>query len=665
MVILDSAHNSEKKFLPASCKTYTTKVIGFVHNRAIVSINCYVMLQKRDSMDQERKVEIVGTVSVIDEASKNFNNQKSSEISSIGSEPDELSELAESPKKADFTSNPSPSQSWRHIGESMPILLPDTDYSCLLWEKGKHLVGRSLSDPLDTHVLTAAVATNNASQPKIASRRKGDKERENILDKREERLTQFFCDLAKSSVWREDQGFLIDNPFTYEKQKNFYIQANQLFIFGRTIGICPLCTRQKKKKGEPRSHIFPRALLELYAAIHCKGDGQFIYDLSDGKPRGAPGLSFPLFCDSCENNGSKEEGLLKDVYLQILGSESARFPITVVRVNKLKHILAILMFRGILLGVNFLKEVLNAYFTDFYEVFIQLRDYCYETECEFYKNKEISNRIYLSLLPNSHFTKYNFDPSYILDLQLRNPEFTSVVVIKGAVFLYTKFDCFHCTLPITPTHNKSLRGSSCFDLSFKDLYDFPNQRLGVQIFPQLLLDYNLSKIEKLAYHLFLFNNSAFMTCKCIVQRFKMREWEPFPLGDNYSIEVEKSDGFELQSLKKDELMQKAQDNSPFFKYHPNDIERVCELNLRKRDTIAEEKLKHKNEILTEAKKANRNLKADLNKCSQEFNELQKRYKQVIEENDNLKEEIRSMKELQGEELQTNRYTNPVSSSPHT
>lgn len=597
-------------------------------------------------VDHERKVGTSGTADTIctDHPYPDFTEPRSSESNGISSQSDVFPE-AESHKKADENCSRMPNR------KSMPNLLPDTDYSCLLWEKTKLLKRRSVSDSLDTRTLTSIVA-EDASYPNLAPRVvANEEEREDTLKKREGRLTQFFHGLEKS-IWQEEQGFFDGSP----EQKNFYIQANQLFIFGRTIDICPLCTR--RKRNEPKSHIFPEALLKLYANIHCKGDGEFVYDLSDGKPRGAPGLSFPLFCNNCETNGSKEEGLLKDIYLEILGSESERLPISEERVHKLKHILAILIFRGILLGVNFLDNGLVN--DDFYRVFFELRDYCCETDCEAYKTKEIAKHIHLSLLPNSHFNINNSDPSYILDLQLRNPEFTSIVVTKRAVFLYTKFDCFHCTLPITPTRIKSLSDSSCFASCYKGFYHFPNQGVGIQIFPQVLLDYNLSKIEKLAYHLFLLNNSAIMNCKCIIQRFKMVKWEPFPIGSKHPIQESPTDVQCLkqdeQCLKQDELIKKAKENSPFIKYQPKDCEIVCEKML----TAAEENLTHKNKKLTESIENGKALTTENIRVRKEVKKLNQQNERLELENKRLKKEIEWMKELRGDSIHTTDYMEPIS-----
>lgn len=357
------------------------------------------------------------------------------------------------------------------------FLLPKTD---LYKERKKHLHQRSLSDSLDSPTLAAKVFDDsNIPMPRLHD----EQTVSGILKKRGEKLGQF---LAKNSLWQENQN--LSTEYTI----SFYIQANQLILFGRECDACLLCTCHISEEGRPKSHIFPQALLKVYTKIHCHNDPQFIYNLSDGEVLGAHGLSFPLFCKTCEKNASVEEELLKKVYLQVqsldfeeqLSFENEKL------IHQLKHILAILMFRGILLGINFLSDIPKHHSDMFYKTFFELRDYCFETVCEVYMEKEISKRIHLSLLPNASFKKYNNDPSYILDWQLRNPEFTSLVEVKGELYLYTKFDCFHCTLSIDPDDIPALKDGCCFCF-----YYYPNETNDS--FPELLLNINLSRIETL------------------------------------------------------------------------------------------------------------------------------------------------------------------------
>lgn len=260
----------------------------------------------------------------------------------------------------------------------------------------------------------------------------------------------------------------------------------------------------------------------------------------------------------------------------------------------------------------------------------------------------------MSLLPNSHFNKNNIDPSYILDLQLRNPEFTSVIATKSGVFLYTKFDCFHCTLPITPSDIDCLRKNSCFSSCNEGFYLLPTQTDGIQLFPQLLLDFNLSRMETLAYQLFIFNDSAFMTCKCVIQLLKMEKWEPFVFKDKKPIQESKPVRFTTEFDER-EMEKKANEKSPFVKYHAKGFEEEYKKEVSKVTTANEEKWKckfdEKDKALTESIKSRKTR-------MQEITCLQEKNKQLARENKRLREENESMK-------QQHQLVHPISSSPHT
>ena len=141
-----------------------------------------------------------------------------------------------------------------------------------------------------------------------------------------------------------------------EKQKKYYFLENQLLLFyeksdksNKTSTVCPLCKRYCKKK--MKSHIFPNSLWREYSNIHCNGDEDFIYDLSTGEKKRSKGLTYPLLCGICETKASREEPFLRDVYLQIMGlDQDKQLCIKADDADKLKHILAILLFRGIMVG---------------------------------------------------------------------------------------------------------------------------------------------------------------------------------------------------------------------------------------------------------------------------------------------------------------------------
>ena len=542
---------------------------------------------------------------------------------------------------------------------SLPNLLPKTDYFGHYKERKEHLYQRSVSDSLDSPTLVAKVVHADNAPIRRSQNKQAEKAQTALLEKREEKLNQF---LAENPLWQKKDGFEFKND-PHESIKIFYIQVNQLVIFGKSCNVCLLCTREKNEV-KPKSHIFPEALLKLYAAIHCKNDQQFLYNLSDGEMLGPPGLSFPLFCNYCEVKASDEESLLTKVYLQAQSSDfESRLTFNDNElVHKLKHVLGILLFRGILLGIDFLFDIPKSHSVEFYETFLELRDYCCEKDCKAYQTKQISKRIHLSFLPNSPFNKWNIDPCYILDLQLRNPEFTSFVKAKGAVFLYTKFDCFHCTLSIGPTEIPALSESCCFSFCPDGDYAFPNEKEGIDYFPKLLLNFNLSRMETLSYHLFTLNNSAFMTCKCVIHLRKMKQWCPLSTKEKRSISVSESAGKNefgtegLDEAKKKKFIAIASGKSPFRIYHDKGFNKVYEEENKKVNTATEEKWKgkfeEKDEKLTKTlkqlsneKRKNSEIQEKNNKLKGENKELAKQNKDLVKRNEGLTKQIEAMKQL--------------------
>lgn len=243
-----------------------------------------------------------------------------------------------------------------------------------------------------------------------------------------------------------------DNPGDEYLLRRFYITANQLFIYKNETTVCLLCIREKKSVKEkdpyPKSHIFPSSLLKAYGEIHCKNgaDRNFILQESSGKTIGVKQLCWPLFCQECEKK--PKEGFLRDVYLQIMGyscDESYRLVITKDMSLDLRHVLAILMFSGVLMGINIVDEMCkgNEHFVKFLNIFFKLRKYCQDGK------NSMAEDIHLFLLPNFHFNPVNPELTHILDFRLHNPQFTSVLTSsQGIPYLYMKFDCFHCVLPL-------------------------------------------------------------------------------------------------------------------------------------------------------------------------------------------------------------------------
>lgn len=361
--------------------------------------------------------------------------------------------------------------------------------------------------------------------------------------------------LRNNPQWNEKSG--LDKDCDPAELKFFYIMANQLLIFAEQIPQCLLCTCSKSSI--QRSHIFPQSLLDAYSDIHCTGfeeKGKLtIWDesMKGSNRRIAPSeLSFPLFCKTCEDKASRQEGFLRDKYLEIMGS-GVELNIVITRkdYDKLKRILALLLFRGALLNINIVEELLIPGYLDFFwETFIQLRNFCLEEDHDKCKDSPITNKLQLFLLPNTHFNPDNIEPTFLLDYQLRNPQYTSIALSEGTPFLYMKFDCFHCVLPF---HGdvKDLTDSVTGEDSSTDVTIVPKN--AINDFPKPLLHYNLFKVESLLYRITEYQYPK--DTMASLQTFKMLWTNRKLKGYRYPV---------AQNIKCDPLILKkrAQDFSP-------------------------------------------------------------------------------------------------------
>lgn len=345
--------------------------------------------------------------------------------------------------------------------------------------------------------------------------------------------------------------------------------------------VCPLCACAKQEN-PPRSHIFPEALLRAFSKIHCNDDTNFIWDWSDGCERGASSLSYPIFCQKCETAASNEERILKNVYLKYMSSKKEQLCIPPKLSHQLRHILAILLFRGALLGIEFQQELKKTFF----QVLRELHSYCLENNFKNYKKFPISEKIHLFFLPNTYFSPHNITSTSTIDYQLRNPQFTSVVVDNGFVFLYTKFDCFHCVLPIKDDSNYfAANKCSSFAGCKEDGKNFYLRHLNLQerqtpllYFPKLLFDYNLSQIGNLTHQLL----SIRSTKGCIIQSLRTKQKTELYIPKDRSVALKPDQGENImdtveltgelceqdmptdQNVKKsDKLLEEARKLSPF------------------------------------------------------------------------------------------------------
>lgn len=288
------------------------------------------------------------------------------------------------------------------------------------------------------------------------------------------------------------QGLLGDFDFDcVVSQVLFFLIANQVYNINGECDICPLCGIKKKssrnneklEEGDPNSHIFPKSLLEVYREVHCEGKGDFIWDMALSDKYGAEKLTVKLLCQKCELSASCAERKLRDLYVDILSHPNERIEVP----NEgewLSFVLANIMFRGLVINVNLMNEICSGRIGSV-EALLDLRRYCKEPE-----SKNLPS-LYLSVLPNGPFKPELGGVTYMFDLQLRNPEFTSIVDMEEGTFLYTKFDCFHCMLPLV---DRSLGFETVLDCGKKTI---PSEEERCCLFPKVLLRRNLDEAAEL------------------------------------------------------------------------------------------------------------------------------------------------------------------------
>ena len=437
----------------------------------------------------------------------------------------------------------------------------------------------------------------------------------------------------------------------------FYLAANLCFLFGLDISPCALCVKGKKRPDAPKSHILPKCLLKSYGKIHCPQEVNFIYDPATHSKKKPRTLVHPLFCHDCETKASLEERFLRDVYLQIMTTAADQHPaVEVSQSHRLRHILAILLFRGILMAVNMWNEWLSH--ENFFNFFMYLRDYCLETDVARYSEMQFAKKIHLFLLPNTHFNPLNERLCYTLDFQLRNPgpRFTTVIKVGNSYCFYMKFDCFHWVVPLD---NSDLNTpGSCFaDCNHLDEnFLLLNHKEAMEFFPRVLLEHNRVEAGQLLEKISGVSKQPYIAIELVPKHWEQnpQDRQCTPLNERLRQRNEI-----LDSLPRgpEELQGEANKNSP-LKDVADDIKREL---TEKSNEIAgmraeEEKMKAligqryldmynlhvKNQILQEDKedlqRENKSLKDKNEDLRRKYEDLQQENKKLKDENEQLQNE---------------------------
>ncbi len=212
----------------------------------------------------------------------------------------------------------------------------------------------------------------------------------------------------------------------------------------------------------------------------------------------------------------------------------------------LKHVLAVILFRCMLLGVTIVKNFEN----EFWSKFETLREFCSTTDIEDYKNKPLLSDFLVFVLANKTYNEKNSKSSYQVDFQLRNPQLTRMVKIDDDVFLCNKFDSFHCMLLIKPSNS---------------IKNFDPKKFFHE-FPDFLWKYNLSQIGSLCQ----FSVGRDRPCRIFIQdpllqiaMTKQHPSLPPPLSVNINVNSDDNSKNELDNdNKKKALRRIARRRSP-------------------------------------------------------------------------------------------------------
>ena len=505
---------------------------------------------------------------------------------------------------------------------------------------------RCSSHPISDEQLTDHVVRQITTEEPIFSVRDTVLQKDDVyIGRLRGNLETFLTKLDREKKWNKTQGFLEVGDHIQQ----FYLLANQLYRAGGDCDACLLCGRGKREEscGVPESHIFPRCLLKAYRDIHCDGQGECIFDPSTNQVMGPDKLTLNLFCSTCEAMASPKEKKLRDLYLTILACNDCTIEIN--NAEWLRHILATIMFRGMLFGINFLKEFQNDMIV-LMEGLSSLRNYILGGV-----NPDVFS---LYLLPNGPFNPNNTDPLYIYDLVLRTPCFTTLIRCEKRTFLYTKFDCFHCVLPLDKqTNSHSLNEvDSCFYLlpnnnpttELQGTVSFQPSEERKKTFPRLLL--KVCALKTMPMEMTLIENRCIKRyCRMVISRYPTSspfmpsvsihtEWSVYSKktngGKGKKVSGDKVNGLVFCKLDKKEKKKKiaeAQKMSPLF---------------GNTDPIIEQLEKEKTAECEQKKNLQRRLersKSELKLVRSEFDKEKVKNKKLKEENEQLKKQNEDFK----------------------
>ena len=224
-----------------------------------------------------------------------------------------------------------------------------------------------------------------------------------------------------------------------------------------SLKFCPLCYRESDSKLK-NSHIIPKCILETFREIHVpvqsfneQEDHRILYNFSKWSRFPPRKATVQLLCKDCEHRASAAEGRLRSVYLCVTSHPNTTCQIKDVQYKELHHILAQILFRGVLVNVDiddyrdgehwFMHE-------EFKTTFTRLWNYCGDI------NFANPPDMYLFLLPNCPYNDATTYSLFSMERILRSPHYTKLVRDKAGLYFYTKFDCFHIVVAINDESRK-------------------------------------------------------------------------------------------------------------------------------------------------------------------------------------------------------------------